>query len=709
MREKILLVGEHPRGYSGNSHMMQALLDQVDQEKYNVSVFAATEGPPAIDVYQDYPFNVFESGRDSSFGAHKLLNVLLMSKPSIVIFVGIDIWRYAPIWADLKRMRQQAGFLWSAIFPYDNDFIRTDWIDWIKDLNMPCVYSQAGFELLSNAGVSHIQYFRPNLYKNEVFVPYSRDQKLELRRNMFPNLPDDTFVFGWVGNNQFRKDPLRAIKAYFEISADYPNTALYLHTTLHSEDSVYNIPQYIKDLESRYGTRMILAKNQSRFYFPEEMAKIFNIIDCLVNTSLQEGLSWTLLEAMLCKVAVIGAYNTAQKELLGGGGICVRSNEPAYVPSMSSSGPAFIEATACNYNDLKQAMRDILGTPGYEREVIGEFGYNVAKEWLKGVNNVNDLIRHCLKLKENTRNIVYFKENRILFAQHSSAGDVFMTTKCFKGLLERHPDCKLDYMTMPQFKNIIEGNPYVNEVLDWDEAKMQEYRFVYNPHGDRILPGHWGRNSNSLLSDFYWKILQVEKSDFFIQLKETAALPNIDKPIAVVHTTGGDPHFRTYKYMGKVCRFLEDKGYVTIQLGGFKDFPAGASIDLRGRLTYQETAWVVSKAEMAVTVDSFMSHLCGAFGVNQVCLFGSGNHNVVKPDQVGGRLICMTPDYINICPGLGPCSASKRDCPAPCTGSHDPDKIIDHLTILHEDMKIKERLFKMLSQIEEEVKQSKGE
>src|SRR3990170_2210459 len=40
----------------------------------------------------------------------------------------------------------------------------------------------------------------------------------------------------------------------------------------------------------------------------------------------------------------------------------------------------------------------------------------------------------------------------------------------------------------------------------------------------------------------------------------------------------------------------------------------------KSRPAFRESAWVVSKAAIAVTVDSFISHLCGALGVSQVCL-----------------------------------------------------------------------------------------
>jgi len=233
-------------------------------------------------------------------------------------------------------------------------------------------------------------------------------------------------------------------------------------------------------------------------------------------------------------------------------------------------------------------------------------------------------------------------------------------------------------MTSPQYEDILINNPYIDEIIPWNEKKALEYQVVLNPHGERIAPGHWGRNSNSILSDFYWKILDVEPNDFFIELKdadEKMGYVHWEENLAILHTTGGDSHYRIYKYMQDVHEGLKDR-YTTVQLGGPNDYPAGCDFDLRGLLSFRETAWVMSKASLAVTVDSFISHLAGALGVSQVCLFGSGNCAVVQPKQVKGQLICMTPDYVHDCVGLGPCSASVRECPATCTGRHDPKDIL---------------------------------
>jgi len=232
--------------------------------------------------------------------------------------------------------------------------------------------------------------------------------------------------------------------------------------------------------------------------------------------------------------------------------------------------------------------------------------------------------------------------------------------------------------------DILKENPYIEKVIPWNDDlynnRRDRYEIVYDIHNEIILPGSWGRNCNSLLSNFYWKLLDVEKGSFFIK-EEPFELKKDN--ILIVHTTGGDPHFRTYKYMVDVCDYFRNR-YTTVQVGGVKDFPANADIDLHGKLSYNQTAYVVKQAKCAVTVDSFVSHLVGAYGIPQVCLFGSGNHYVVRPEQVSGKLICLIPDYLLDCPGLGPCSGCVKDCPAPCTGRIDPKEVIKSVLNLFE-------------------------
>ena len=390
---------------------------------------------------------------------------------------------------------------------------------------------------------------------------------------------------------------------------------------MHTESmGVYNLG----NLGENWGVpkpQTIAFKQAGKKYSIHDMVHVFNSIDCLVLPSLQEGLSWTPIEAMLCKTPVLLSDTTAHKELIDDPKCLVPCTEPMMIPIVVGQDHTHLEALACSIEDLTDYMVNMARLDKEQKEDMVEENYAFAKQWVDNVDNICDVLDDTFELIESQKMGVgeaKEKNGRVLFMQHSSGGDVLMTTRCFKGLKDRHPDMELDFMTMPQYMGIVEGNPIIDKIIPWDEKIASEYSFIYNPHGDRILPGHWGRNANSILADFYWKLLKVKPTPPIISLD--MELPewvtdsiDQDLPLCIVHTTGGDPAFRTYKYMSDVCEALEGR-YYTIQMGGADDYPAAADLDLRGQLSYRQEAYLMKLATLAITVDSFMTHLAGAMG-----------------------------------------------------------------------------------------------
>ena len=701
--KKVLFVGLNPFATAGNSAMMYAILAQLDKTRYSASCFVAD--PPSVEwsslLYNPLDYSIIPANDGSSpLSLAKLLQVIMNGGHDAVILVGVDIWEYLEVLKSLSK--QHRSFKLGAIFPYDLQYIRKDWVQWINWLDFPCVYSQYGKDMLKDF-VPRIRYFRPPLKNAEIWQPANQLTRSAVRKKLYPTLKPNDLVMGCIALNQKRKDLQGLIKAFAIARQSVPNLYLFLQTNFYNK---YNLVQAAKD----YGLppTAILKKPDNQRYLSESMPKLYNSFDILINCSLQEGLSWTPLEAMLCGVPVIASKTTAHMELIEGAGVLVPCNRDTFLRTITETGPAYVDAKKCDPRDIAAAIVSMANRKEL-RMVCIEKGLKKARSWLEGINDINDLLDEMCA--EEAISVSSHKEDAVLFAQHSSAGDVLMTTRCFKGIKERY-GLPLHYMTSEQYMDIVTNNPYIDKIIPWDESIGQNYRFVVNPHGERIAPGHWGRNSNSLLSDFYWKILDVEPDDFFIEMKQPDRIKEDKKDffqsftffeenkdgvlfsfvttkrlICILHTTGGDSHFRTYKFMKDVHEGLKNR-YTTVQLGGASDFPAWADVDLRGKLTFRETAWVMSKAAIAVTVDSFISHLAGALGVSQVCLFGSGNSNVVRPNQVKGELICRTIDYALRCKGLGPCSAFVRDCPATCTGMHDPKNIIEDIKEL-EVLKLK--------------------
>lgn len=675
---------------TGNAHMLRAILNRLNYDEFEPVTFSIGNDPIVLSNLMKYQMiNVNDDGNWPA----KFFHLLKTYNFDCVFIVGHDIWNFIEIHHQILEARTQMKFIWAWLFPYDLQSIRKDCVKIMNDLDAPLVYSEYGFNMLKEH-VPRIEYFRPPMDSAGIYRMYSLEEKTKTRKEYFKSIKGGTFIFGFVGPNQFRKDPQTLLKAFKTVKDKHPDTILYLHCDLHKGE--FNLPVYMID---DCGFKSGDIYTMGGLYDENKMPDLYNCFDCYVNCSMQEGLSWTILNAMACGVPVIASNTTAHPELLTSAngeriGELVPCEEARFLPIKTSLGQSWIPAKGCNDIDIAKAMIAMIETRE-TREKFSILGVEKAKQWLDGVSDINIALLKAIKVQTENDKIMkngvmgrQDKLSKVLFAQHSSGGDVLMTTRCLKGIKARHPDLDLVYMTSEQYMDIVEGHPSLSEVIPWDENNQKDYEFVYNPHGERILPGHWGRNSNSLLSDFYWKILDVEPDDFFIGMKiprkhdVIIQAAGVAKNLVIVHTTGGDAEFRTYKYMADVCKALENMGYLSVQIGGRNDYPAGANLDLRGEFTFQETAWVMDKASLAITVDSFVSHLAGALGVSQICLFGSGNAYVVRPNQMKGELICMVPNYLLDCPGLGPCSASVRDCPTPCTGRHNPDDIINNVNEL---------------------------
>ncbi len=94
----------------------------------------------------------------------------------------------------------------------------------------------------------------------------------------------------------------------------------------------------------------------------------------------------------------------------------VPCNDLAFVPMVAESGQSAIEGKACRVRDIERAILRVAGDHAYRAE-LAEKGMARAKEWLEGVDNINDVLDATAKIKPMP------KIQKVLFAQHSSAGD----------------------------------------------------------------------------------------------------------------------------------------------------------------------------------------------------------------------------------------------------------------------------------------------
>lgn len=667
---KVLLIGENPNGFTGNSLFMKGIIDQINCE---LTVFCPSQS--IITSFSEIPnYNLIISDdikRQDVWGQQKLVTLLDSTPFDFVIMVGIDVWRYIDIFQYIKQIQKTRKFKLIHIFPYDLQYLDREFVQYANNIDVPCVYSQYGFDMLKES-VPNLKYFRPSMPQRELFFPYTEEKRQEARSILFPTISPDTFVFGFIGPNQIRKDPQKILKAFSAIkNSTNRKVVLYMHTNF--QEGVFNLKNYAISCGLESGS--LLIKPEGSYSPFEKMPDIYNSLDCLFNCSMQEGLSWTTIQAMLCGVPVIASYSTSHKELFGDDAqYLVPCRSESYLPINTSNGQTWIDTFSCKSEDVRRYGIDVLDHPESVKEFADRRTHCMI-EWFKGCSDVPTLLKDSVAV--TTRSL----SKAILFIQHSSAGDVLMTTRCLKNIRLKHGNLPLHYMTQEKFHGILKDNPDVQEILNWNPELRTEYQFVYNPHGEHILQGGFN-NLDVKLADMYPYFCKVEPGDFFINCEQPKIeLPNT--PYILVHTTGGDPKYRTYNHMGIVVKGLK---IPVVQIGLKTDSYCPGAIDLREILSFTEMAWVMKNATAAVVIDSFPSHLAGAIGTPCIVLYGPAPARVVGPVHGNQPWYDLEPNKLEVCSSLTNCHGQNKNCNSPCLNTIHPLKIKSILSKMLEEL-----------------------
>lgn len=406
--ERVLIVGENPYNGSGNGNMVASMLGKLNREKYDVTLFLMDRinfdlvGSPQHLI--EFPVITSNEDRDI-WGLNKLLQVLNRFAFDAVLFIGIDIWRYAPIFDSISSLQVSKGFRWYFLFPYDLPYVREDWLNLIKQVQYPFVYSEFGYDLLKPY-VPNIQFFRPEPFLYPIFQ--HDPNKLLIRNRLFSGyLKEDTILFTFIGNNQMRKNIGNLIKGFSLHLKEYPNSCLYMHT---EENGIWNIKKLKEDY--KIGRHNLFLKPPNYKSNHDEMPFIYNMSDCIINPSIQEGLSWTVIESLMCGVPIIVSDSTAHKDYYNYNEtsdhdfiITVQPTAPTFLNLMAGGSPSFIEA---NKSVEPESIAE--GMKAYVEYIHGKdisnSLQNTAARWLNKCSSINKILDYKETVKKEIGELI---------------------------------------------------------------------------------------------------------------------------------------------------------------------------------------------------------------------------------------------------------------------------------------------------------------
>jgi len=254
---------------------------------------------------------------------------------------------------DLKRF--------IPIIPIDHDPIPLVIFNKMRLAHKIVTYSPFGHQQLEGLGMNST--YIPHTVNTNIFKPLN--MKSELRKLL--NIPDDIFLFGMVAankDNPSRKSFQEVLDAFKIFQSRHPKSGIFFHVLL-AQSGGFPVDGYAKAirLQNIFNTppyTMLLKTTK------DDMAKIYNTMDCLLAPSTNGGFEIPIIEAQACEVPVITNDFTAMKDLVIDGvtGFKTKVAFKRFTQLSSYIGIPSVDSIVEKMEEVYKANRNKMGKEG---------------------------------------------------------------------------------------------------------------------------------------------------------------------------------------------------------------------------------------------------------------------------------------------------------------------------------------------------------
>lgn len=205
-----------------------------------------------------------------------------------------------------------------GLFPLEADPLCASWAISLLRMDERLIMSRFGQAELAAAGVEAS--YIPIGVDTTSWRPPTAEERAQIRQGL--GIEDNTFVVLTVADNQERKNLSRSLEIVAEFAKERGVT--YMIVTRPKSAVGWKMDDYAMELGVY--DRLMLWERGIPF---KSLWSLFAAADCFLLTSKAEGLAMPVLEAMACRLPVIGTNCTAIAEHLAGGrGLLI---EPDYI------------------------------------------------------------------------------------------------------------------------------------------------------------------------------------------------------------------------------------------------------------------------------------------------------------------------------------------------------------------------------------------
>lgn len=260
---------------------------------------------------------------------------------------------------------------------------------------------------------------------------------------------------------------------------------------------------------------------------------------------------------------------------------------------------------------------------------------------------------------------------KVLIIRFSSIGDIVLTTPVIRCLKQQVKNIEVQYLTKPQFQNILTTNIYIDKVHTLSNSFAETIKLLKQESFDEIIDLHnnirtkrvklaLGKPSHSFnkLNFEKWLLVKLKTNrmptihivdrymetvahlgvkndgqglDYFIP--ETKKLDISTLPNNYIAFAIGGQHTTKKLPSAKIIEIIQQLNYPTILIGGKEDAENGNAIikalnkdtiiNMCGKLNLNQSALVVKNSKGLITHDTGMMHIGAALDIPILSVWGN--------------------------------------------------------------------------------------
>tara|TARA_R110000824_G_C15198398_1_gene675476 strand:- start:1085 stop:2347 length:1263 start_codon:yes stop_codon:yes gene_type:complete len=368
---KILTISDHPLTPSGVGTQTRYIIEgMLKTGKYEFISFA---GLVKHDNYS--PIRTEEWGEDwtiipvDAYGTQEQLRAALWGERPDIVWFMTDPRFYQWLWQIEEEVRHNVPMIYYHVwdnYPYptfnrsayeSNDFIAT--------------ISKVTDDIVKNVAPTVKNQYVPHAVNLEIFKRLDDEQIKILRKDNFKENTDKFIVF-WNNRNARRKMGATLILWFKEfLKRVGEDKAILLMHTNPRDGAGSNLESLIADQGLNSG-QVLFSKEKLH---PENLAAMYNMVDCTINISDAEGFGLATLESLSCETPIIvNMTGGLQEQVTDGTSWFGIGLEPVSKAIVGSQNVPFIFEDRLGKTQVVDALEEMYNKTEKQRRELGKSG-----------------------------------------------------------------------------------------------------------------------------------------------------------------------------------------------------------------------------------------------------------------------------------------------------------------------------------------------